>query len=138
MIDIIANDATITPDGKEWKPVWRHNTPLGHDKAASIDEYRTIASSESEDGSCPLIVFVGDGVSDLAAAGQAEVLFARAGLKLEEHCKEKKIPYIPFNTFADIKKEIIKIIKEDQNKTKGYGKPATYNVCLIIKHLKVT
>ena len=85
-----------------------------------------------------MIVFVGDGVSDLAAAREADVLFARAGLRLEEYCRENKIPYIPFNTFADIKKEIIKITKEDQNKTKGYGKPATYNVCLIIKHLKVT
>ncbi|PWW78260.1 HAD-like protein [Tuber magnatum] len=126
-IDIIANDATITPDGKQWKPVWRHDTPLGHDKAASIQEYRTIASSESEDGSCPLIIFVGDGVSDLAAAREADVLFARAGLRLEEYCRENKIPYIPFDTFADIKKEIIKITKEDQNKTKGYGKPVVYN-----------
>ncbi|KAI5840417.1 HAD-like domain-containing protein [Morchella snyderi] len=126
-IDIIANDATISEDGSQWKPVWRHDTPLGHDKAASIQEYRTIASSESEDGSCPQILFVGDGVSDLAAAREADVLFARRGLRLEEYCRENKIPYIAFDTFADIQKEIINITREDQKVTKGYGKPVQYN-----------
>jgi len=85
-----------------------------------------------------MIVFVGDGVSDLAAAREADVLFARAGLRLEEFCRESKIPYIPFDTFDDIKKEIIRITKEDQNKTKGYGKPVVYNVCLIIGRPNIT
>ncbi|RPB22685.1 HAD-like protein [Terfezia boudieri ATCC MYA-4762] len=126
-IDIIANDASITPDGSQWKPIWLHDTPLGHDKAASIQEYRTTASSESVDGSCPLVVFVGDGVSDLAAAREADVLFARQGLRLEEYCIENRIPYIPFATFADIQREIRKIIRDDQRDTKGQGKPVQYN-----------
>jgi 2-hydroxy-3-keto-5-methylthiopentenyl-1-phosphate phosphatase len=126
-IDIIANDATISKDGKHWTPIWRHNTPLGHDKAASIQEYRTIASSESEDGSVPLVVFVGDGVSDLAAAREADVLFARRGLRLEEYCIENKITHIAFDTFKDIQKEIAKIMKEDTKKTHGAGKPTHYN-----------
>jgi len=125
-IDIIANDVSISPSG-QWKPIWLHDTPLGHDKAASIKEYRTTASSESEDGSCPLVVFVGDGVSDLPAAREADVLFARKGLRLEEYCIEHKISYIPFSTFADIEREIRKIIRDDQRKTKGHGKPVQYN-----------
>jgi len=125
-IDIIANDATISEDGK-WAPIWRHDTPLGHDKAASIQEYRTIASSESEDGSVPLVVFVGDGVSDLAAAREADVLFARKGLRLAEYCQENKIPHILFDTFADVQREIIRIMKEDTKKTAGAGKPVHYN-----------
>ncbi|TGZ83602.1 HAD-like protein [Ascodesmis nigricans] len=126
-IDLIANDAEISADGSQWKPIWRHDTPLGHDKAASIQEYRTIASSESEDGSCPMVIFVGDGVSDLAAAREADVLFARRGLRLEEYCQEFKIPHIPFDTFSDIQKEIIKIMREDTKKTHGAGKPVQYN-----------
>lgn len=126
-IDIIANDASISEDGKVWKPIWRHDTPLGHDKAASIQEYRTIASSESEDGSVPLVVFVGDGVSDLAAAREADVLFARRGLRLEEYCRDNKIPHISFDTFKDIQTEIVKIMKEDTKKTAGAGKPMHYN-----------
>ncbi|KAF3931928.1 hypothetical protein ABW20_dc0100995 [Dactylellina cionopaga] len=126
-IDIVANDAQISQDGRQWKPIWRHDNELGHDKAASIQEYKAIASSESEDGSIPMIIFVGDGVSDLPAAREADVLFARRGLRLEEYCIENKIPYIPFDTFADIQKELVRLIREDQESTHGVGKPVQYN-----------
>jgi 2,3-diketo-5-methylthio-1-phosphopentane phosphatase len=126
-IDIVANDAQIAEDGSEWKPVWRHDTELGHDKALSITEARAEAHLTCEDGTIPLIVFIGDGVSDLPAARQADVLFARRGLRLEEYCVENKIPYIPFDTFADIQKEVTKIMIEDEKKTAGLGKPARFN-----------
>lgn len=126
-IDIVANDAVIAEDGSEWKPVWRHDTELGHDKALSITEAREHAQLQCEDGTIPLIVFIGDGVSDLPAARQADVLFARRGLRLEEYCLEHKIPHIPFDTFADIQKEVQKIAEEDQQKTGGAGKPARFN-----------
>lgn len=75
----------------------------------------------------PLIVFIGDGVSDLAAAREADVLFARSGLRLEEYCLEHNIPHIPFVTFADIKREIEALSREDQQQTNGVGKPVRYN-----------
>lgn len=31
-INIVANDAKIAEDGSEWKPIWRHDNELGHDK----------------------------------------------------------------------------------------------------------
>lgn len=100
-IGIVSNDATITADGSQWTPKWRHDCELGHDKALSIKEYKASASATK-----PLIVFIGDGVSDLAAAGQADVLFARSGLKLEQHCIKHGIPYIPYNSFRDIQNEL--------------------------------
>lgn len=66
-------------------------------------------------------------MSDLAAASQADVLFARRGLRLEEYCREHDIAFTPFDTFADIKTEIEKISAEDQSKTGGVGKPVRYN-----------
>lgn len=126
-IEIVANEAEIAPDGSEWKPVWRHDTELGHDKAISMKEARSEAELQCEDGTIPLIVFIGDGVSDLPAARQADVLFARRGLRLEEYCVEKKIPYIAFDTFADIQKEVKKIMIEDEEKTHGHGRPARFN-----------
>ena len=126
-IEIVANDAKITEDGSEWKPVWRHDTELGHDKALSITEAREEAKLACDDGTIPLIVFIGDGVSDLPAAREADVLFARKGLRLEDYCVENKIPYIAYETFADIEKEVKKIMEEDQRKTKGLGKPARFN-----------
>ncbi|GFF94416.1 pdp3-interacting factor 1 [Aspergillus udagawae] len=126
-IQIVANDADIRSDGSEWKPIWRHDTELGHDKALSVQEGRAEAAKYCIDGQIPLIVFIGDGVSDLAAAREADVLFARKGLRLEEYCKENNISYIPFETFADIKREMKSIMKEDQEKTKGEGTPARFN-----------
>ncbi|GFF54631.1 pdp3-interacting factor 1 [Aspergillus udagawae] len=126
-IQIVANDADIRSDGSEWKPIWRHDTELGHDKALSVQEGRAEAAKYCIDGQIPLIVFIGDGVSDLAAAREADVLFARKGLRLEEYCKENNISYIPFETFADIKREMESIMKEDQEKTKGEGTPARFN-----------
>jgi len=126
-IDIVANDAQITEDGSEWKPLWRHDTELGHDKALSITEARAAAHEETAEGEIPLIVFIGDGVSDLPAAREADVLFARRGLRLEEYCIENKIPYLGFDTFAEIQAELQKIMEEDKKKTGGLGKPARFN-----------
>ncbi|KAJ5987292.1 Pdp3-interacting factor 1 [Penicillium sp. IBT 35674x] len=126
-IDIVANDAVIKPDGSEWKPIWRHDTELGHDKALSVNEARAAAQAQCEPDEMPLIVFIGDGVSDLPAAREADVLFARRGLRLEEYCIEHGITYTPFDTFADIKRDIEKLSAEDQAKTGGVGKPVRYN-----------
>ncbi|KAI0601384.1 2,3-diketo-5-methylthio-1-phosphopentane phosphatase [Biscogniauxia sp. FL1348] len=129
-IDIVANDAAITADGSEWKPIWRHgDSSLGHDKAQSIAEARSEAEAQlaCEDGSVPLIVFIGDGVSDLPAAREADVLFARRGLRLEEYCIEHGIAYVPFDTFADVRREIERIRAEDEAATGGRGVPARFN-----------
>ncbi|KAK0719655.1 HAD-like domain-containing protein [Lasiosphaeris hirsuta] len=104
-IGIVANDAEIRDDGSKWKPVWRHETRLGHDKALSVQEAWKEAELPCENGTVPMIVFIGDGVSDLAAAVEADVLFARRGLRLEEYCVEKIVPYLPFDTFADIQRK---------------------------------
>lgn len=128
-IDIVANDADINQDGSDWKVVWRHDTELGHDKALSIQEARATAEAElaGDDGTVPLIVFIGDGVSDLPAARQADVLFARRGLRLEEYCVENEIAYTPFDTFADIRRELEAIMAEDAQRTGGRGVPSRFN-----------
>lgn len=104
-IGIVSNDATISRDGSEWIPIWKHDTELGHDKAKSIQDFKMSVSGE-----IPLIVFVGDGVSDLAAASQADILFARQGLALEEYCIKNRIPYIPYESFADIQDELENLV----------------------------
>lgn len=100
-IEIVSNDGVISADGACWTPVWLHDTELTHDKAQSIREYR--AKNAHAD---PLVVFIGDGVSDLAGASQADVLFARRGLKLEKYCIQNGIPYTPYDSFTDIRREL--------------------------------
>lgn len=104
-IGIVSNHAEISKDGSKWTAEWRHNSELGHDKAKSIMEYK-----QSIKGEMPLIVFIGDGVSDLAAASQADILFARRGLALEDYCLKNKIPYIPYDSFADVQNELDNLV----------------------------
>lgn len=124
-IEIVANDAKVE-DGK-WEVVWRHDNELGHDKALSLQEHKTTAALESDNGTIPMIVFIGDGVSDLPAARESDVLFARRGLALEKYCVDNELDYVPFDTFADIQKEVIKLAKIDEQKTAGKGMPAKFN-----------
>lgn len=86
-----------------------------------------MAAAEDENGEIPLIIFIGDGVSDLPAAREADVLFARKGLRLEEYCIENNVPFTGFNSFSEIKKEVEAIMREDQDKTGGVGTPARFN-----------
>lgn len=107
-IEVISNNGTVTEDGK-WSIQWRHDSPLGHDKAQSVKEWRVANSKEGQPP--PKIVFIGDGVSDLAAASQADILFARRGLKLENYCIEHMIPYIPYDRFKDIIHDVRHLVK---------------------------
>ncbi|KAA8649267.1 putative 2,3-diketo-5-methylthio-1-phosphopentane phosphatase [Aspergillus tanneri] len=92
--EIVANCVAISPGGPNWKPIWRHESDLGHDKALSVNERRAQEVEDCPEGEIPLIIFIGDGVSDLPAAREADVLFARKGLLLEEYCIGNKIPYV--------------------------------------------
>ena len=126
-IDIISNDMRMGADGQTWEVVWRDDTPLGHDKAASIQTFKGDSTTLDEDELPPLIVFIGDGVSDLPAAREADILFARRGLKLENYCIENKIPYIPFDSFASIKREIQRLAAEDKKAEEETGVPKFFN-----------
>lgn len=117
-IGIVSNNADISEDGSTWTPLWRHDCDLGHDKALSIQDYKASVRGEQ-----PLIVFIGDGVSDLAAAGQADILFARKGLKLEQYCVKHSIPYIPYNSFKDIQQQLNVLIEGNPNHKKSNPVP---------------
>jgi 2-hydroxy-3-keto-5-methylthiopentenyl-1-phosphate phosphatase len=45
-------------------------------------------------------VFIGDGLSDRFAAEAADVLFAKQ--KLDAYCRERSLPYVPYQTLADV------------------------------------
>jgi 2,3-diketo-5-methylthio-1-phosphopentane phosphatase len=104
-IAIVANDVEISADGREWKVHWMDDTDLGHDKRLSLQKAR--AEHKSAD-----IIFIGDGVSDLPAASECDILFARRGLRLHNYCVQKGIPCITFDTFADIQAELSKMLPE--------------------------
>lgn len=90
-LDVRANRVQVKD--RRWRVLFRDESPSGHDKAAALIEaksqgYRT--------------VFIGDGISDIPAASVADILFAKTGRALAEHCIQSGIVYQPFHNFSDV------------------------------------
>ncbi|KAK6199921.1 HAD-like domain-containing protein [Scheffersomyces amazonensis] len=118
-IDIISNDVKIDEVSKKWEIVYKDpESPFGHDKANSIKEYLTNHGYNSSN--TPLLFYSGDGVSDLSAAKETDLLFAKHGKDLIKYCIRENIPYTEFNSFADILSKITKIIEADGKNIKEF------------------
>lgn len=73
-------------------------TRCGSCKGARIAEIVGLDRSKSE------VVFIGDGLSDLCALPQADIIFARGDLL--DYCRVNKIPAFAYKDFYDILKHI--------------------------------
>jgi 2-hydroxy-3-keto-5-methylthiopentenyl-1-phosphate phosphatase len=51
------------------------------------------------------VAFVGDGVSDRFGARYADVTFAKD--ELAEHCRRESIPFLPYEDFDDVRRELL-------------------------------
>ncbi|SCW02578.1 LAFE_0F09582g1_1 [Lachancea fermentati] len=97
-IDIVSNEVEI--DAKNhWKIVYRDETGFGHDKSRTIEAYKKKFEAGGEK---PTYFYCGDGVSDLSAAKECDLLFARRGKDLVTFCKKQHVPFHEFDTFQDI------------------------------------
>ncbi len=56
-----------------------------------------------------IVVFIGDGYSDIPASKEADILFAKEGRSLEKYCIKNNMSYISYRDFSDI----IKVVKEN-------------------------
>ena len=81
-IEIICNEAVPRPgktldqrDG--WTIQFHDDSGFGHDKSLAIRPYREAVRKMGGDG--PVLLFAGDGVSDLSAARETDLLFAKRG-----------------------------------------------------------
>lgn len=93
-------------------------SPFGHDKSIEIRKYSTLP-----DGERPVLFYAGDGVSDLSAAKETDLLFAKAGrgrrlsesgdtaelylmlialADLVTYCEKEGVPFATFESFAEI------------------------------------
>lgn len=111
-IDIISNDVRINPQDNLWDIVYRHpESGFGHDKSLSIAEWlREKGIPHGPDR--PRLFYCGDGVSDLSAAKETDLLFAKHGKDLINYCVRENIPYTEFTNFADILAKMKLIIEE--------------------------
>ncbi|KAF8926280.1 HAD-like domain-containing protein [Dissophora ornata] len=112
---ILANYGKIVD--RKWLVTYRDNTPHSHDKSVCIQASKEQFKQEmverqkqkelagetvEEQAEEHVIVFCGDGISDLSAAREADVLFARKGRNLEIYCRTHKIPFLAFDTFEEV------------------------------------
>ncbi|CAI4210924.1 unnamed protein product [Parascedosporium putredinis] len=101
----------LTEEEVEWLTIagWRiaflDNTPHGHDKSVEIRKYSSLP-----EGQRPTMFYAGDGVSDLSAAKETDLLFARAGKDLVTYCEAQNVPFVTFNDFSSIHKTVAAIV----------------------------
>lgn len=111
-IEIVSNEVLIE-ESKKWDIVYKDpHSPFGHDKSNSIKEYLTLHGYTAKE-STPTLFYCGDGVSDLSAAKETDLLFAKHGKDLITYCKRENIPYTEFNNFEDILNKIRVIVHEN-------------------------
>jgi 2,3-diketo-5-methylthio-1-phosphopentane phosphatase len=89
-LEIVANE--LQPDEQAgWQCVFHDNTPFGHDKTEALRAARKRGER---------VVFVGDGLSDRAAAEAADEVFAKHSLA--EYCRDRGINCREYQTFSEI------------------------------------
>ncbi len=82
-IEIVCNEL-VSRNGKDvnaasgWKIQYRDDSAHGHDKSRAIRPYAKHAASLPE-SKRPILLYAGDGVSDLHAAQETDLLFAKEG-----------------------------------------------------------
>lgn len=120
-IEIMSNDVAENPSAPGgWEIVYKDpESDFGHDKSKSIREY--LAKNGYTDSSkLPLMFYCGDGVSDLSAAKETDLLFAKHGKDLIKFCIREGIPYTEFNSFADIFAKTKAIVNAGGSNIKDY------------------
>ncbi len=92
-------------DAGGWRLVYHDESPFGHDKSLEIRKYSRLAEGR------PTIFYAGDGVSDLSAAHEADLMFAKAGRDLVAFCQRENVPHTEFHDFGDIARTVAAIVE---------------------------
>ena len=92
-LPVIANEVDPNPNG--WSIRFRDDVANGTDKAAIVRVAKAAGKRT---------VFIGDGRSDYLAAAAADLCFAKRGLPLEKHLRERGTAFEPFSTFDEIER----------------------------------
>ncbi len=89
----IANEVDFAPGG--WTMSFVDGSDNGHDKAAHVRAVRERGERT---------VYIGDGISDFAAALEADERFAKKGRALEAYCRARGVACESFETFDQIER----------------------------------
>ena len=76
-IEIVSNNTSNEGEGP-WDIVFHDDSGFGHDKSLAIRPYAQ-AIAKMPESEQPTLLYAGDGVSDLSAASETDLLFAKVG-----------------------------------------------------------
>ncbi|QPG94637.1 hypothetical protein C2857_006594 [Epichloe festucae Fl1] len=103
-IQIVSND--VRPrEGKSinekggWRIEFHDDSIHGHDKSIEIRKYSSLPNR-------PTMFYAGDGVSDLSAAKETDLLFAKADKDLVTYCENEKVPFVTFKDWTSISQTV--------------------------------
>jgi len=101
-MQVIANNVAPRP-GKSiheeggWEITFHDDSGFGHDKSLTLRPY-----AELPEEIRPTMFYAGDGVSDLSAAKETDLLFAKKGHDLVSYCVRENIPFTLFESWESI------------------------------------
>jgi 2,3-diketo-5-methylthio-1-phosphopentane phosphatase len=88
---------TINEEGG-WEILFRNpESGFGHDKSIELRKYSSLP-----DDIRPTMFYAGDGVSDLSAARETDLLFAKKGHDLITYCVKEDVPFTVFEDWYNI------------------------------------
>jgi 2,3-diketo-5-methylthio-1-phosphopentane phosphatase len=110
-IEIVSNNVRIRegftsldePGG--WQIEFHDDSDFGHDKSLAIRPYAQLSDDKR-----PTLFYAGDGVSDLSAARETDLLFAKKGKDLITYCVREDVPFTVFEDWRDIEKVVRQIV----------------------------
>lgn len=113
--------ADIYTDGVRWEIVFHDASDFGHDKSLEIRPYAALPEGER-----PTLFYAGDGVSDLSAAKETDLLFAKKGHDLVKYCVKQNVPFTVFEDWSTIL-DTVKAIVDGEKDVKEVAKEGAKN-----------
>lgn len=107
-IEIVANETQPKPPLNDlnkaggWTIKYHDDSGFGHDKSLAIRPYAEAIARMPKGKPRPTLLYAGDGVSDLSAARETDLLFAKAGQDLITYCERENIPFTVFEDWSSI------------------------------------
>ncbi|KAF2083514.1 2-hydroxy-3-keto-5-methylthiopentenyl-1-phosphate phosphatase-like protein [Saccharata proteae CBS 121410] len=114
-MQVVANSVRARPgktinDEGGWEIVFHDESGFGHDKSLTLRPYAQLPADKR-----PTMFYAGDGVSDLSAARETDLLFAKQGNDLISYCVKEDIPFNVFEDWSSILAKVKQIVAGEKS-----------------------
>jgi 2-hydroxy-3-keto-5-methylthiopentenyl-1-phosphate phosphatase len=103
---VVPRDGKSIDEEGGWQIAYRHpESGFAHDKSVCLRQYSSLPEGER-----PTMFYAGDGVSDLSAARETDLLFAKKGRDLVTYCARENVPFTVFDDWSSILAKVQDIV----------------------------